>query len=580
MFKSIKWRLATIYVILVILVMIMVGSLIVSLTYQKQYESIERDIVRIATFMPQGLGTKGSSEDIGEVLKVFIKNTSGELFNYKLYLLDNTGKVIYPTNQTTLEGFTKPQVIGALYGTKTDELDELRINGEGFLGYAEPVSFEGEVEYVVYVLASTKSMEETRRDTIGIIVLALFFAIITAGILGIIFSNFLTKPISILSEQARKMAAGNLDLEIDQISDDEIGDLTQNFNTMAASLKDTLDLISGEKSKLEIVFSYMTDGILVFDRSGFMTNYNQASADMLGITSQTTYQDVFSKYTGERFSAIYEQSMKKTVQNIIRVQDRYYNLCFAKFFSPHQTLMGIICVIQDITEHKKLEEMQKDFVANVSHELRTPLTTIKSYTETLIDGALSETETAMSFLQVINHEADRMTDLVQDLLDLSKLDNKQIYLKTQKLNLNQLLEDSLKKFDIQIKKKNQKLIYHPNEMPFWIVGDLYRIEQVFKNILSNALKYSQETAVIEIACYQHDDYVVIEIKDSGMGIPEFDLPRIFERFYRVDKARSREMGGTGLGLAIAKEIMEYHKGKIEVESTLGTGTTFYLYFPL
>ena len=276
----------------------------------------------------------------------------------------------------------------------------------------------------------------------------------------------------------------------------------------------------------------------------------------------------------------YEHAIKKTIQNIIRVDDRYFNLCFAKFFSPHETLLGIICVIQDITEHKKLEAMQKDFVANVSHELRTPLTTIKSYTETLLEGALYETETALNFLQVINHESDRMTALVQDLLDLSKLDNKQVHLKIQKLNLNQLLEDSLNKFMIQIDKKNQVLIYHPSEVIFWINGDLYRLEQVLKNILSNAMKYSPETATIEIALYQHDNEVVIEVKDSGVGIPEADLLRIFERFYRVDKARSREMGGTGLGLAIAKEIMDYHKARIEVESTLGQGTTFYLYFSL
>jgi two-component system sensor histidine kinase VicK len=239
----------------------------------------------------------------------------------------------------------------------------------------------------------------------------------------------------------------------------------------------------------------------------------------------------------------------------------------------------MICVIQDITEHKKLEEMQKEFVANVSHELRTPLTTIKSYTETLLNGAMEEPEIAENFLNVINNEGDRMTALVQDLLDLSRLDNKQTTFIMEELNLNLLLEDSIEKYSIHVKKKKQTLAYIPARKAHKVLGDANRIEQVIKNIISNAVKYSGEETTINVSIFEQNENVIIKVEDSGFGIPEEDLPRIFERFYRVDKARSREMGGTGLGLAIAKEIMEYHGGHISVESQLGRGTTFMLHFP-
>ena len=300
MFKSIKWRLATIYVILVILVMIMAGSYIVSETYKDQYEKIEKDIVDKATFISTNLDDMGTSEEMGQVLKD-ITGQGSYLLKQTLYLLDREGKVIYPSDLTTPVSFTKPQVMCALYGIKPDKLDEIQIDKENYLGYAEAVSREGVVEYVIYVLANTETLEETKANAIKIIIVAMLMAIMIAGVLGVIFSNFLTKPISVLTQKAREMAAGNLDLEIGQVSDDEIGDLTQNFNTMAASLKDTLDQISGEKNKLEIVFSYMTDGIIVFDRSGTITNFNQASADMLKITVQKTYVDVFSEYTAEKF---------------------------------------------------------------------------------------------------------------------------------------------------------------------------------------------------------------------------------------------------------------------------------------
>ncbi len=322
----------------------------------------------------------------------------------------------------------------------------------------------------------------------------------------------------------------------------------------------------------------MTDGILVFDKIGMMIHSNPASISMLRIEKQISYQEVFKPYLDVSYRELKELVRDETISHIVAVEGKYFSVYFAKFLDQYNEAVGIICVIQDVTEHKKLEEMQKEFVANVSHELRTPLTTIKSYAETLLEGALDDRETAERFLGVINHEGDRMTALVQDLLELSKLDNSQIQFSMNDINLEHIVADSVDKYIIHSDKKRQSMMYHPPSFPCRIIGDGNRVEQVIKNIISNAVKYSQEEALIEISVKDSGKYYNVCVSDNGMGISKEDLKRIFDRFYRVDKARSREMGGTGLGLAIAKEIMEFHGGKIEVTSEVGKGTTFELYF--
>lgn len=261
------------------------------------------------------------------------------------------------------------------------------------------------------------------------------------------------------------------------------------------------------------------------------------------------------------------------------VKDKYINGCFATYGRKKGESDGVIIVLQDVTEQKELEEMRKEFVANVSHELRTPLTTVKSYAETLLDGAVDNKDLALSFLQVINNEADRMTALVQDLLELSRLDNKQVKFNLKSVNIAQLIIKSVEQHQILAQKKNQNLGYSITNEKIIINIDPERIQQVLSNVISNAIKYSPEEAKINVSLSEEEDFVVVKVTDTGFGIPESDLPRIFERFYRVDKARSRQMGGTGLGLAIAKEIMEHHKGKIYAESEYGKGTTITMKFP-
>jgi two-component system sensor histidine kinase VicK len=241
---------------------------------------------------------------------------------------------------------------------------------------------------------------------------------------------------------------------------------------------------------------------------------------------------------------------------------------------------GIIIVLQDITEQQRLEEMRKEFVANVSHELRTPLTSIKSYAETLLDGEYRNDEIAEKFLGVINSEADRMTRLVKDLLQLSSLDNQKMHWNMKNIQLTEIVKNCVNKMSIDAKNKEQFLEFFVEEDPGEVHADRDRIEQVVINIISNAIKYTHIKGIITVTVGISENMAFIKVADTGMGISQEDVKRVFERFYRVDKARSREMGGTGLGLAIAKEIVEAHGGTISISSELGAGTVLTVYLRL
>ena len=226
-----------------------------------------------------------------------------------------------------------------------------------------------------------------------------------------------------------------------------------------------------------------------------------------------------------------------------------------------------------------MENARREFVANVSHELKTPLTSIKSYTETLLEGALEEKEVLVNFLNVINDESENMTNLVKDLLLLSKIDNRESMFKMIRLDVCEMVSEVIEKISIQVKKSKHSLEIDIPKKSLFVFGDRARLEQVIKNIVSNAIKYTQDRGKIEISVKSKLDNIIITVSDNGPGIPKKDLPRIFERFYRVDKARSRQLGGTGLGLSIAKEIVENHSGNISIESIEGKGTTVKIVLP-
>ena len=352
------------------------------------------------------------------------------------------------------------------------------------------------------------------------------------------------------------------------------------IDAMTSELKEKLSEVSTQKNQIETILLHMTDGIIAFNREGEIILINPAAKQLLSIRPEdNTFDDIFSKFNLNinMEKIIYLENWTSTEQRL-EVEDKYVDIYFAPFKDEKERPEGVIAVIQDITEHVKLDNMQKEFVADVSHELKTPITSIMGYADTLLEGDYDK-ETQEKFLNVIATESRRMARLVTDLLTLSRYDNNKNKTKKVQFDLGELVKKCQEKLAIEIKKKNHDVkCFVTADVPL-VYADKDDIERVILNILTNSIKYTKENGEIKIyvGFVYNDAY--IKIFDNGIGIPEEDLSRIFERFYRVDKARTREMGGTGLGLSIAKEILDKNGGSIDIKSVVGKGTEVVIKIP-
>ncbi len=347
-----------------------------------------------------------------------------------------------------------------------------------------------------------------------------------------------------------------------------------------AELKDKLNEVSSRKNQIETILLHMTDGIIAFNMQGEIILINPAAKKFLSISPEdNTFEDIFGKFKLDinMEKVIYLESWTSTEQRI-QVDDQYVKVLFAPFKNEDERPDGVIAVIQDITEHVKLDNMQKELVADVSHELKTPITSIMGYADTLLEGGYDE-ETQTKFLNVIASESRRMARLVTDLLTLSRYDSNKKKTQKETFDLGDLVKQCQEKLAIEIKKKGHTVNSFVTADVPPVYADKDDIERVVLNILTNSIKYTPDNGEIKIyvGFVYNDAY--IKVFDNGIGIPEDDLSRIFERFYRVDKARTREMGGTGLGLSIAKEILDKNGGSIDIKSKVGEGTEVVIRIP-
>ena len=347
-----------------------------------------------------------------------------------------------------------------------------------------------------------------------------------------------------------------------------------------AELKDKLNEVSSRKNQIETILLHMTDGIIAFNMQGEIILINPAAKKFLSISPEdNTFDDIFGKFKLDinMEKVIYLESWTSTEQRI-QVDDQYVKVLFAPFKNEDERPDGVIAVIQDITEHVKLDNMQKELVADVSHELKTPITSIMGYADTLLEGGYDE-ETQTKFLNVIASESRRMARLVTDLLTLSRYDSNKKKTQKETFDLGDLVKQCQEKLAIEIKKKGHTVNSFVTADVPPVYADKDDIERVVLNILTNSIKYTPDNGEIKIyvGFVYNDAY--IKVFDNGIGIPEDDLSRIFERFYRVDKARTIEMGGTGLGLSIAKEILDKNGGSIDIKSKVGEGTEVVIRIP-
>ena len=404
-------------------------------------------------------------------------------------------------------------------------------------------------------------------------------------LVGIYVVKHIIHPMDKLIKETEKVTGkedGKL-IEVGKVSKKrrktEVDTLTNAIGIMTIELNQKLDDVNRQKREIEAILLHMNDGVIAFDENGKIMHINPAAKELLNINNEVTFEEIFKKLdVNIKMDAImYLDSWAQSEQRVI-VGEKIVNIFFAAYKDENDFSSGIIAVIQDITEHVKLDNMRKEFVADVSHELKTPITSIIGYADTLQDGDYDK-ETTQKFLSVISSEGRRMASLVSDLLTLSRYDTNRIKREISEFDLGELAKKCEEKLQIEISKKRQNVeCYVTADVPP-ISADKSGIERVILNVLSNAIKYTGEEGSIKIyvGFVYNDAY--IKIIDNGIGIPKEDLNRIFERFYRVDKARSREMGGTGLGLSIAKEIIEQNKGSIDIKSEYGKGTEVVIRIP-
>lgn len=578
---SLKWKLVLIYVALVFIVMVISGTFIVMQITGDETERLRNELSRHAGMV--------YGEVIAQNPPSFFQEGLGRISVSSLYSADIQSNILDGNGVTiasnALQGETFPQydnaaVIAAIAGS--EKFDRGRwpdLNGvmRDWLNYASPCEKEGK-KYIIYIQTDISLVMQKAEGTTLTILLASVIALVFATVIGFVFADTITKPIITLTKKAKEMARGKLDVAAPVKSGDEIGQLTRNFNFMAAELNSTMSAITSEKNKLETLLHNMTDGVLAFDARGNVIHANAASKEMLGLAAGELTLAEIERLFDVRVDTESMLESGEPLSASTAVAKKYIAASFAPYTDVSGRAEGIVAVLQDLTAQKALDDMRKEFVANVSHEIRTPLTTIKSYAETLLGGALDDKHAAGGFLQTIDREADRMALLVTDLLQLSSLDNKKLVMKLEDVDIVALAEVNVEHVKVLADNKKQRIVYRKPADSLTVTADKDRATQVITNILSNAVKYSPENTEIRVEIQETKGFAAVSIEDDGIGIPPEDLRRIFERFYRVDKARSRSMGGTGLGLAIAKELIEAMHGYILAESAPGEGTRMTVYF--
>lgn len=447
--------------------------------------------------------------------------------------------------------------------------------------YWQPILKNGNVDGYLFLSTKLTEIQKAYQHIWWLLIISLGLALIVILILGSRITARYTKPIEAATNVAIELAKGNYRARTYEDSLDEAGMLSTSINILARNLQGMVKANEIQQGRLSALIENMGSGLLLINSKGQINLINRTFTEVFHVEKQTFlnrlyYEALKYKEISDMIEEIFmtEQKVKKQMHLPIGIERRYFEVYGVPILGTNEEWKGILLVFHDITEIKKLEQVRKDFVANVSHELKTPITSIKGFTETLLDGAKEDKEALEHFLRIILEESDRLQSLILDLLELSKIEQQGYKLSIRDVNMNQLIDEMLPILKPKAVEKEISLIFQTNSKEITIEGDYYRLKQIFINLISNALAYTLNGGEVSVSLEESGELVFVRIKDTGIGIAEEEIPRIFERFYRVDRARSRNSGGTGLGLAIVKHLVEAHDGKISVESTVGTGTTF------
>lgn len=581
MFKGLQWKMVTIFVLLVLAIMSVAGTFLI-LSVTDSYHDLFADEMD-SIFTDEFIGRLESgiaAEGEGYIKNIISAHTARMgIDTYRNYYVISTDNGMIVDSSSDSRGVFSMQtdnLITALSGKLGKEINPQ----SSYMDYAVPIRGDG-FSYILYVRDTKEELTVITQHIFSIIIEALLLGVGISLVMGYFLSRTITTPIANLTKKAKRLAEGEFESKIDVKSEDEIGTLTETFNDMSSKLQAAMLQMSTEKNKVEAILLNMTDGVMAFATDGNAIHINPTARKMFGLAEDETvrFDDFFMQYHADiRLGDMLYLEDNRFTERDIELPHLSIKASFVVFEDEFYNTGGVLVVLHDVTKQQKLENSRREFVANVSHELRTPLTTIKSYAETLLDMA-DGTDVPATFINTILNETDRMTRLVKDLLVLSSLEQSD-QLKKTSFDMGVLLSDVVDTLSLVAKEQGHRLTLQMESRFDMFYGDRDRLEQLLYNIISNSIKYTPNGGKITVTAGQLYGSVYIRVKDNGIGIPEKDIGRLFERFYRVDKARSREKGGTGLGLAISKSIVDAHGGTISIKSRVNVGTEVTISLPM
>ena len=598
-YQSIRVKIALVFALMLMLTLECVGAVFVR---QLEHQNLNtfKQTIELPSYVDNSLSeqlsrpdTKKANQQIRQILSEVNNNNISEI-----RVVDSKG-VIRGTstadNRNMVGQKTTDAMVKATLLNNRSHSENVYDGANHNRYYVNVIPLNDSNNNVVGAVLLRASLEGVYSNINNITLIYLSAALVTIILslfLAVLISQEITRPIEEMRKQTLRIARGDFSGQVRVMGNDELGQLAGAVNNLSVRVEEAQESSDSERRRLDSVLSHMSDGVLATDRRGNITIVNNMALQLLGVDHE---DDLIGKSIIDALDIRHDYTVRELINSnqkemIIDMSAGGNDLILNAYFSPIQResgfISGLVCVLHDVTSQQKEERARKQFVSNVSHELRTPLTSVHSYVEALSDGAWKDKDIAPQFLTVIQNETNRMIRMINDLLSLSRMDSGTTKLNLEYVNIKELFNYILNRFDMIIKKdendqnsKKYTIERYFTDKDLWVEIDTDKFTQVIDNIMNNAIKYSPDGGVITTRLLETHNHVILSISDQGLGIPRKDLGRIFDRFFRVDKARSRKQGGTGLGLAISKEVINLLGGQIWVDSIEGQGSTFYISLP-
>jgi two-component system phosphate regulon sensor histidine kinase PhoR len=581
LFHNIQWRITFPFVLLILIIMGILGAYLVNSTRNQQLDNLRAQLENEARITAEASLPGFLSPDREQILSDIARKL-GEQINTRVTIIALDGTVLGDSEEdpTTMENHSaRPEIMDALNKGMGESTRYSTTLAEKMMYVAVPVSHQGEVLGIARVSLPLTEVESlVHRVTVSIAT-----AMAMAALLVILASWFIarltTRPIREITAASRKIASGELEQKITIETGDEVEELAYSFNEMSSKLKALVDTISEDKARLETILDNMADGVIMTDNEGNILLANRAVKQLFKIKDAVNKPliEVVRDYE-------VDELLKLCLQNA-DVRDTQYESGTSKRFLRAIAIPvkgykpgGVLILFQDLTDIKNLQTTRRELIGNISHEFRTPLASIKAMVETLQNGAVHDREAASDFLTRIASDVDRLTQMVTELTELTRIETGKSELRLETVNLNLPIEEIITQLSPQAERQQLSIKKDLDPALPPVPADIERIRQVLVNLVHNAIKFTSSGGNITITSRRGDNLVTVAVTDTGIGISRSDLPHVFERFYKADKARSG--GGTGMGLAIARHVIEAHGGSIRVQSEEGKGSTFSFDLPL